>query len=66
MVFTAQRDQQGRIRHLLQNGWQIDYGRYHAGTGGQWPAKLKLVRNDVAVRLVIDRWRLGDPPVVVP
>ena len=53
------RDLQGRLLELEQSGWAINYSRYHFVDGLGWPAKLQLVRDDVSVRLVIDKWRPG-------
>jgi outer membrane lipoprotein LolB len=51
------RDLQGRLLTLEQSGWSISYSRYHFVAGVGWPAKMRLVRDDVSVRLVIDEWR---------
>ena len=53
------RDLQGRLLELEQSGWSINYSRYHFVDDLGWPAKLQLVRDDVSVRLVIDKWRPG-------
>ena len=53
------RDLQGRLLELEQSGWAISYTRYHFVDGLGWPAKLQLVRDNVSVRLVIDKWRPG-------
>jgi outer membrane biogenesis lipoprotein LolB len=46
---------------LAQAGWDIRYDRYQVLDGVAWPGRLKLVRDDIAVRLVIDSWRPGLP-----
>ena len=55
-------DPQGRLQQLVQSGWVITYQRYRTIAGSDWPAKLNLVHDDVAVRLVIDQWQLDPPP----
>lgn len=55
-------DPDGRLQQLEQSGWVITYQRYQAIGGHDWPAKLRLVRDDLAVRLVIDQWQLDLPP----
>jgi outer membrane lipoprotein LolB len=55
-------DPQGRLQRLVQSGWVITYQRYQTIAGMDWPAKLNLVHDDLAVRLVIDQWQLDPPP----
>lgn len=56
---SEHRDLQGRLLALEQSRWAISYSRYHSIEGVGWPAKLRLVRGDVTVRLVIDAWQPG-------
>jgi outer membrane lipoprotein LolB len=44
---------------LEQSGWRIDYQRYSAEPGGRVPVKLRAASGDARVRIVVDRWRLG-------
>ena len=60
------RDAQGRLVRLQQDGWDINYNRYQAVDGVAWPAKLRLQRDDIAVRLVIDQWQPGAPAAGMP
>ena len=62
----ASHDAQGRLVQLEQDGWDISYGRYQAIEGADWPAKLRLERDDIVVRLVIDQWRPGAPAAGMP
>ena len=55
----ASRDAQGRLTRLEQSGWIIFYNRYVLVDGVYWPVKLRLVREDISVRLVIDQWQPG-------
>jgi outer membrane lipoprotein LolB len=55
-------DPDGRLAQLEQSGWVITYQRYRSIGGYDWPAKLRLVHDDLAVRLVIDQWQLDLPP----
>jgi outer membrane lipoprotein LolB len=52
-------DESGRLSHLEQSGWTIDYQRYETVAGADVPSKMQLVRDDIAVRLVINEWQLG-------
>jgi len=56
---SERRDVQGRLLALEQSGWAISYIRYHFIEGVGWPAKLRLARDDVTVKLVIDEWQPG-------
>lgn len=64
--FKGDVDSAGRLEQLNQDGWTIRYTRYHPAEDGRWPALLSMARDDIAVRLVIDHWQLGQPPVSVP
>ena len=57
---SEKRDLQGRLLELEQSGWSISYTRYHSIAGVGWPAKLRLVREDITVQLVIDEWQPGE------
>jgi outer membrane lipoprotein LolB len=62
----ASRDADGRLTRLEQDGWEISYSRYQAVDGRVWPAKLRLEREDIVVRLVIDQWQPGAPATGTP
>jgi outer membrane lipoprotein LolB len=65
-VFEAQIDATGRLEQLIQDGWTIRYTRYHPAAGGRWPARLSLAREDISVRLLIDKWQFEQLPVALP
>lgn len=49
-------DEQQRLATLRQDGWLIEYTGYSA-VDGQWlPSRMTLRRDDVRVRLLVDRW----------
>ena len=51
-------DDQQRLTHLEQDGWQIDYEQYTA-VGGQWlPQRLTVTRQSLRLKLVVNSWRL--------
>ena len=62
----ASRDAQGRLTRLEQDGWDISYSRYQAVDGADWPAKVRLQREDIVVRLIIDQWQPGAPAAGIP
>lgn len=59
-------DEAGKLSHLEQSGWVINYQKYKLVEGAAVPSKMQLARNDVAVKLVISEWQLGPQKAVVP
>lgn len=51
---ALERDSAGRVAQLRQDGWEIVYD-YRDATAVR-PARLKLARADIEVRIVVDRW----------
>ena len=54
--FSIERDENGQISALRQQGWEISYTRYAAATTDALPLRLKLQRDGMEVLLVIDEW----------
>lgn len=52
-------DDRGRIAHLQQAGWKVDFRRYQSVDGVQLPEKIFMENKDLRVRMVVQRWRLG-------
>jgi outer membrane lipoprotein LolB len=46
------RDADGRPLELRQDGWRVEYEAFREAQ----PAKLRMSRDDLEIRLVIDRW----------
>lgn len=44
---------------LEQDGWRIDYQRYSTEPGARVPIKMNASNGEARVRIVVDRWRLG-------
>ena len=44
---------------LEQGGWRIDYQRYSTEPGARVPVKMSASNGTARVRIVVDRWRLG-------
>lgn len=49
----------GRISHMQQGGWSIDYADWRQVTGAptELPHRLNAVRGDAKVRLIVDQWQ---------
>jgi outer membrane lipoprotein LolB len=57
---AAQYDALGRLSHLEEQGWVIDYGWPDAPTTDPvMPSRIEAVRGTAKVRLVVDTWTLG-------
>ncbi len=61
-----ERDASGRVSRLDQSGWVISYDRYQSLAGLSLPGRLRMERDDIAVRLVIDEWTLGMADIPEP
>lgn len=44
---------------LEQAGWRIAYQRYSSDPGARVPVKMSATSGDARVRIVVDRWQLG-------
>ncbi|MGH8177640.1 MAG: lipoprotein insertase outer membrane protein LolB [Steroidobacter sp.] len=44
---------------LEQGGWRIDYQGYSTEPGLRVPVRMRATSGDARVRIVVDRWRLG-------
>ncbi len=52
-------DTSGLVSRLDQSGWVISYDRYQSVAGLVLPGRLRMERDDIGVRLVIDEWLPG-------
>lgn len=50
-------DKQGRLQHLEQQEWVVDYERYETYGQQQMPAKIFISHPDFSLRLVINNWK---------
>jgi outer membrane lipoprotein LolB len=56
-AFSAEVDPEGRVIRLVQEGWQIEYGRFRWHAGRWLPGRVIARRADAfELRLVIDHW----------
>jgi outer membrane lipoprotein LolB len=49
----------GGVVTLEQGGWRIDYQRFSTEPGARVPVKMSASNGTARVRIVVDRWRLG-------
>jgi len=49
-------DAEGRITHLVQQGWNIEFLRYMPFDRYSMPAKIFIKHPDLSIRLVISSW----------
>jgi outer membrane lipoprotein LolB len=50
--------QDGRLFSLAQSGWRVRYDEYATGAGGDLPRRVVAEREDVRVKLVVERWHV--------
>lgn len=50
-----ERDGQGKLLALMQDGWRVEYLDYF--DGNELPSRLRLRSEGIEIRLVIDEWR---------
>jgi outer membrane lipoprotein LolB len=46
----------GQLRKLRQQNWQVDFTQYGEAGGQLLPRELRAVNDDLKVRLIIDNW----------
>lgn len=54
----TQFDNTGRITHMTQQGWTIEYAEYMGVGAVDLPKKIYLTHPDLKIRLVIRQWNL--------
>ncbi|MBE0439631.1 MAG: outer membrane lipoprotein LolB [Gammaproteobacteria bacterium] len=55
-IDEVQYDEQGRISHLKQNAWEIEYLRYVPFKQYSMPAKIFINHPKLSVRVIVDDW----------
>lgn len=55
-------DEAGRISHLRQNGWDIEYPSYQDISGLQLPGKMLLKSPKLDLKLVVENWQTNAEP----
>lgn len=53
-----ERDAEGRIAVLRQDGWEVHYQRYAGDKVDSLPVRLQLSRDNLEVQLLIDEWEI--------
>ncbi|PZN32271.1 MAG: outer membrane lipoprotein LolB [Proteobacteria bacterium] len=53
------REETGHGASLEQAGWRIDYQAFSSDPGARVPVRLRATSGAARVRIVVDRWRLG-------
>jgi outer membrane lipoprotein LolB len=58
----------GRLKSLLQNDWKINYLDYfdRQSPAQGLPRKMYLKHQDLALKIVIERWHQYETPVDIP
>jgi len=53
---SVERDENGQVSAMRQDGWEIRYTRYAALTADSLPSRMSLQREDMEIQLLIDEW----------
>lgn len=56
-VVASERDAQGRLSMLEQDGWRVEYRDWL--DGGDWPTRVRAQQPPYSVRLNIKNWAVG-------
>jgi len=59
-------DAEGKLLRLKQNGWDIRYQAYAQADRYQLPTKILMVSSKVNLKLLIERWQIGDVSTAKP
>ena len=62
----AQRDSDGHVTQLTQDGWDIEYRAYKDVSGKMLPGKIFMQRDDLEIKLLLDTWDLSSTPLQHP
>ncbi len=54
-----ERDSNGRMSLFRQHDWLVKYDNYSLVNGYQLPGKIKLTKDAVRLKIVVDEWQLG-------
>lgn len=55
---SVERDANGQISAMHQDGWEIRYTRYVAQQPGSLPSRMNLRRNGMELQLLVDEWEI--------
>jgi outer membrane lipoprotein LolB len=55
---VAERAENGQLKELRQDGWEISYTRYAAETVESLPLRMNLRRDGMEMQLLIDEWEI--------
>jgi outer membrane lipoprotein LolB len=53
---VIERAENGQVKVLRQDGWEINYTRYAAESADSLPLRMTLQREDMEMQLLIDEW----------
>jgi outer membrane lipoprotein LolB len=55
-VAKTETDEEQRVAKIVQDDWEISYGRFRPVQGTELPGRIVMKRDDIEVRLVVDSW----------
>jgi outer membrane lipoprotein LolB len=54
---AIERNAEGQINRILQQGWELRYGRFNSKQANALPLQMLMLRNGVEVTVLIDEWQ---------
>ena len=60
LAATRRLDANGRLKHLEQSGWSVDYQRYQDAEPVALPGKIAVAGHELLVKLVVNAWETPD------
>lgn len=57
-----ERDANGQVSRMRQDGWEIRYTRYAAPAPDSLPLRMNLQREEMELQLLIDEWEIQQTP----
>ncbi len=56
-IDSVSKDDEGRITKLAQEGWHIEYARFHDDNESLLPRKILVSQNNILLTIVVKSWR---------
>ncbi|MBA2410199.1 MAG: outer membrane lipoprotein LolB [Gammaproteobacteria bacterium] len=60
LAATRKLDVRGRLKHLEQSGWSVDYQAYQDAEPIALPGKIAVTGHDLRVKLIVETWEMPD------
>lgn len=58
--YSLEMNDDGSLNRLRQHQWVVEYDKYSFVDGYQLPGKIKLTKDAVSLKIIVDHWRLEE------